>query len=635
MIRNILCSALLCVLLVESIFSQGGLKKYKNYSYAESTSDLLRMASSEDASEDVVKKLANAYYFMGDMQDASVWYSRLIEMNPDTDFESYYRYTHALRSQGGYDKANEILSNLADKNPNDLRIKSFLNNRDYSEEFTSGNYELENMENINTPYSDFGTFVSSSGALIFSSSRSLGENIYSWNKQPYLDLFELSPDDSVSELSAINTKYHESSGVLTKDGSTLYFTRNNFNSGRVRRSDKRVNGLKIYKATLVEGKWSNVEELPFNSNNYNVAHPALNADETKLYFSSDMPGTLGSSDIYVVDINSDGTYGTPKNLGSRINTEGRENFPFVSSSGMLYFSSDGHIGLGGLDVFKISLEGDDMPKNLGAPINSQKDDFSLIVNDLSGQGYLSSNRIGGKGDDDIYRFVEGPCIRKVSGVVVNKVTKKLLPEVDLVLQDSEGVAIKTFKSDISGQFDLQLPCTSKQYNIKGTKAYYKEGSTMLKLDANKISIALDPEIDEPIISKPSETKYIEATKGEDLTKVLNLNPIYFELNKYNITPIAEIELLKVIKYMREYPNAKIDVRSHTDSRSDDSYNLRLSKDRCLSTMDYLIKVGGISRTRLTGDGYGETQLTNDCSNGVDCTETQHQANRRSEFIIIN
>ena len=411
----------------------------------------------------------------------------------------------------------------------------------------------------------------------------------------------------------------------------MYFTRNNYYKDKFEKNSQDIHALKIYKASLVNGEWKDIVPMPFNNDEYNVAHPTLNESNTKLYFASDMPGTLGASDIYLVDINEDGTYGVPENLGAKINTEGRENFPFVSDNGTLYFSSNGHVGLGGLDIFKFKDIGsistsNETVINMGKPINSPKDDFSYIVNEKTYEGYLSSNREEGKGDDDIYKFKRNPCSQIVAGTVVDKSTNRIIAEAHVTIFNSTGEVIKTFKSDANGAFNFDLSCAKNLYKALGEKDKYKE-------DAQEFVVSENNELKLELKLSLTPEKQVAAI-GTDLFILLNLNPIYFDYDKSFIRPDAEIELAKIINYMNEFSNVKIDVRSHTDSRGRDAYNFALSNRRNDSTREYIVNMGGISADKLSGKGYGETQLTNKCSNGVKSTDAEHQANRRSEFIVV-
>ncbi|TBN03566.1 flagellar motor protein MotB [Hyunsoonleella flava] len=602
-------------------------KQYDKLAYIDSRSTLLELANKDEVSPEVIEKLANTFYFNSEMEDAAKWYAKLIEVNAQTNPENYFRYAQALKAQERYKEADEALRTFAALRPDDSRGVEFLNNADYLEAIAtmSQDYALSNLD-INTSFSDFGASLHN-GNLVFASSRDQDEKLYNWNAQPFLDLFELDAEGNVQEIKGdINTKYHESSTAYTKDGKTVYFTRNNFFNGKFKKNSENTHALKIYKATMIDGEWTDVESLPFNDDEYSVAHPTLSVDEKKLYFASDMPGTKGRSDIFMVAINEDGTYGAPMNLGPKVNTEGRENFPFISEKGMLYFSSDGHQGLGGLDVFMIEAANmkSDILKNMGKPINSPKDDFAYIINESTRKGYISSNRKGGKGDDDIYSFEIPDCEYDIIGTVINKRTKEILGNADVVLKDENNNVLESVKSDSNGKFQFNLSCKEQTYIVEAQKEKFEDDFTDFTVETGngedlKLQLALEPSA---------------AKIGTDLALLLNLNPIYFDYDKSFIRPDAEIELAKVIKYMKEYPTVKIDVRSHTDSRGRDAYNMSLSQRRNTSTKEYIINKGEISAGRISGDGYGETRLTNRCSNGVKCSKTEHQANRRSEFIVI-
>lgn len=602
------------------------IKQYDKLSYIDSRSTLLELANKENPKPEVIERLANTYYFNNDMKDAQEWYKKLVLLESEINPENYFRYAQALKGIGNYDEADKVFKTFANLKPEDSRAIKFLSNKNYLKTIkdVSRDFTLENLA-INTPFSDFGASIYNN-KLIFASSRDQSEKIYSWNDQPFLDLFEMYEDGNTQEIMGdVNTKYHESSTSYTKDGLTMYFTRNNYYNSKFKKNSNNTHALKIYKATLVDGKWTDIVSMPFNNNEYSVAHPALSVDEKKLFFASDMPGTKGLSDIFVVEINEDGTYGIPKNLGPKINTEGRENFPFISEKGILYYSSDGHSGLGGLDVFMIETDNIATArlKNLGKPINSNRDDFAFIINESTQKGYISSNRAGGKGDDDIYSFTIPECMFDIQGKVVNKRTKEILPNATVTLKDEENNILQTVNSDVNGLFQFNLDCKLKSYKIDAEKETFEGDTTNFKVET-KSSTNLNLELS----LQPSAAKL-----GTDLALLLGLKPIYFDYDKSFIRPDAELELAKIINYMQKYPSVEVDVRSHTDSRGRDAYNLSLSKRRNSSTKQYIINKGKIASHRISGEGYGETRLKNRCSNGVKCSKLEHQENRRSEFIV--
>lgn len=625
---------LLSFIIVNAQSVKKGFKDYRDFSYKESVKELLKSAEGENPSYEVLETLSNAYYLNNDMENASKWYGVLAAKNEELPAELYYRYAMSLKSMSEYEEANKWLEKFAEATPDDSRAKLFKSASDYLEkiEELSGNYELEDVD-FNTDKSDFGASFYKDG-IVFASSRGEGE-IYKWNEQPFLDLYYKANGSEKAELFSydINTGFHESSTSFSKDGKTIYFTRNNYHNGVERKNRERVTGLKIYRATLIGDYWTNIIPMPFNSDDYNVAHPALSPDGTKLYFASDMYGTQGKSDIYVVDVTDNLgniSYSAPRNLGEAINTSGRENFPFVSDNGVLYFSSDGHPGLGGLDVFKVNVfEDGAKPINVGRPVNSPKDDFEFIIDDATEEGYFTSNREDGLGDDDIYKIKAYSCETEVSGTVVDSETKEAIADATVIILNEEDEEVESLTSDEEGKFSYKTDCKSEaNYKIKVEKGDYEAFDETFTIEAkNDFPITIKV----PLVAPEPEVKAAEV--GTDLFKLLNMKPIYFDVNKAKIRPDAQVELQKVINYMKEFPSVKIDVRSHTDSRGSDAYNLALSKKRNTSTKNWIITKGGIEPARISGQGYGETKLVNRCKNGVKCSKMEHEANRRSEFIV--
>jgi outer membrane protein OmpA-like peptidoglycan-associated protein len=449
----------------------------------------------------------------------------------------------------------------------------------------------------------------------------------------------------------LQVNFNQSTPVFTKDGKTMYFTRNNSVDGKRKQNENKVTFLKLYKAVLINNEWKEVQELPFNSDEYSVAHPALSVDEKTLYFASDMPGTLGLSDIYKVSILSNGGFGAPENLGPEINTEGRETFPFISDENELYFASDGRPGLGGLDIFvsKITKEGTfDEVQNVGEPINSKQDDFAFIINSKNRNGFFSSNRVNGHGLDDVYRFTENRrliCEQQISGTITDQETNETLSNVALILFDESGKTAVEAKSDANGNYAFSNVKCGKKYYIKTAKEDYlfKEVSIILKKATGSASlpIALEKK-PKPITAIPVVIKTNNSIKpvkvtiavGTDLGKLLKIPMNFFDLGKATIKKSSEPQLQKMVDMLNQYSTIKVDIRSHTDSRSSSESNQILSDKRAQSTKDWLVSKG-INADRLTAKGFGETQLVNKCADGVKCTEQQHQQNRRSEFIIVS
>ena len=622
-------------------------EEFEEYAFADARKLYKRLAERGFTSPEVLKKLGDSYYLTAEYQEAVKWYGQLIDSSKENDKktiepEYYFRYAQSLKSINRYDLADEQMNTFNAVKETDSRGEMFIKERDYLKEIEaqSGRYEVEQVF-FNSGMEDFAPSFYGE-RVVFSSNReeSTGDYIHDWNNQPFLDLFIVdNPKDSNPSVTKfdkeMNTPYHESTSAFTKNGDVIYFTRNNYTKKKkIKRDSKGTAKLKLYRSYKSSEGWSIPEELPFNSNEYSTAHPALSPDESTLYFASDRPGTKGLSDLWKVAINPDGSFGEPINLGDQINTEGRETFPFISAQNKLFFASDGHTGLGGLDVFISQLKKDGTQGdafNIGKPVNSGADDFGLILNENKGEGYFSSSRSTGKGNDDIYSFTRKEklitnCTQNITGITRDVKTDVILPQSTVELRNIANEVVATVQSDSAGRYSFPDVDCNSSYIVRANNENYEPAEAVITTGSVLGAvISRDPYLKPPLA--------VEI--GDDLAKTLELNPIYFDYDKFNIRRDAALELEKIIAVMKEYPNLKIDVRSHTDSRAPDGYNMTLSQNRNLSTIRYIINKGGISTSRLTGRGYGETQLTNACGNGIECNEAEHQLNRRSEFIVIH
>jgi outer membrane protein OmpA-like peptidoglycan-associated protein/tetratricopeptide (TPR) repeat protein len=621
-------------------------KKFDNLAYIDAIEIYEKVALKGYKSTELFQKLGNSYYFNANLVEANKWYGELFALGQEVEPEYYFRYAQTLKSTGDYKKANEYLALFSQKTASDNRAKIFTSNKDYLSEIkkNSGRQNIEDA-GINSEYSDYGGAFYKDN-FIFTSARDTGGVSvvkHKWTNASFYNLYSatvtsegylVNPEPMSRK---VNSKFNESSSVFTKDGNTMYFTRNNFLNGKQKTDDSKTTLLKLYKASKLEdGQWGNVIELPFNSNDYSCAHPALSPDDKILYFASNMPGSVGQSDIFKVTINNDGSFGKPESLGGGINTEARETFPFVTDDNEIFFSSDGQLGLGGLDVFSMKIFQDgSMSKvyNVGSPVNSPKDDFSYIFDTKSKFGFFSSNRDGGKGNDDIYKFVETiplpyNCKQVVSGVIQDEETKQIVANAKVTLFDEDMNVINGMIANENGEYKFEGLDCEKTYFVRAESNDYETVET---------SIVSGSTPGETIVTLPINKRFKKVGVGSDLAKTFNIRIIYFDLDKSNIRQDAALDLEKILAVMKQYPSMKIDVRSHTDCRQTEKYNLALSDKRAKSTIAWLIK-NGISPDRLTGKGYGESQLINDCGcepkNDSKCSEVEHQANRRSEFIII-
>jgi len=614
-------------------------KQYAKYAYIDATQTYERVAAKGYKSADMFQKLGNAYYFNSELEKANKWYGELFAMGTAVEPEYYYRYSQTLKSVGDYKKADQMMLEFNQKASADLRGQIFKDKQNYMDiiKANSGRYDIGDA-GINSPYSDYGSsFLGNK--LVFTSSRDTGnfaQKKHKWTNQYFTNMYaaDISPDGALAApvkfAKNINSKFHEATPVFSKDGKTVYFTRNNYNDGHKGKDANKITLLKIYKATLKDStNWSDVTEVPFNSDAYSTAHPSLSADGKTMYFASDMPGGHGQSDIWKVAISDDGSFGTPVNLGTSINTEGKETFPTITDENELYFATDGHPGLGGLDIFmsKVAADGSyGAPQNIGTPANSPQDDFAYLIDTKTRKGFLSSNRTGGQGYDDIYKFLETRkliCEQVLAGVVTDLETGEILAGAKVTLMDDKFNKLKELVSDAEGKYDFGTVECGKIYYVRGEKENYetKEQKVTISKETGKTDLPIQ-----------LEKKVKPVTVGDDLAKAFGIKIIYFDLDKWDIRQDAALELEKILDVMKQYPMMKIDVRSHTDSRQTKKYNQKLSDRRAASTIDWLV-TNGVEKARLTGKGYGETKLVNKCADGVQCTEEEHQANRRSEFII--
>ncbi|WP_165750260.1 OmpA family protein [Cellulophaga sp. Z1A5H] len=616
-------------------------KNFESLWYIKAAQQYETIIKNGDTSKEVLQKVGDAYYFNTDMEQASKWYGELFSKYENTiDVKYTFRYIHALEGIGNYRQAKALMKIHGEK----LDVGGFK-----VEQLGKNDKELDELLNqqpqfyishlsINSKVADFGTAYYKN-KIVFASSRDslkLHTRLYKWNNQPYLNLFiadttlegtDLKNIKSFSE--NINTKYHEAVVAFNKAGDQVYFTRNNYTDKSLKRDEDGMNHLKMYHANLVDDVWVDIKEIPFNSEDYSVGQPALSADEKKLYFVSDMPGSIGATDIFVVDIHEDGTFSNPRNIGPTVNTSGREMFPFLTN-GTLYFASDGHLGFGGLDVFESKYSDVfSKPINLGEPLNSRKDDFAYIVNEETQRGYVSSNRDGGIGDDDIYSFerIQVECNQNVVGSVANELNG--IPEdgVSVFLMDKQGGIIAQTITNSNGEyiFDNPILCNS-EYKIRVEKETYDPAEKIFvstKFNAEQVTVPLG-------IKKRS--KLIVEQNG--ILKI-KIGLIYFDLNKSDIRYDAEVEINKVVFLLKEYPEMTIKIEAHTDSRSSDISNMELSDRRAKATRDYIVSQG-IEKKRIeSAIGYGESKLINKCKNSVPCSDREHDINRRSEFIITN
>ena len=599
----------------------------------------------ENHTFEIIQRAGDSHYFNTNMERAYHWYTILYEQYKDKmSVDNIFKYAHSLKGTGKYARSKRLmrLYNRKKQSPNPSRAINLKANEAIMDELLSSqrNFDIFNLK-INSKYSEFSPMFYDENEVVFTSANDtsiFNTRKYKWNDQPYLDLYVAKINKETQELrdaikfsKKVNTKYHEASVTFSPDNKSMYFTRNNFGK-KLKRDKKGVNHLKIYKSKKINGAWTEAIEVSFNSDDYSTGHPALSPDGKLLYFVSDMPGSIGQTDIFVVNVFSDGSFSEPRNLGPSINTERKEMFPFVNDK-KLYFSSNGHIGLGGLDVFEVAIdeEGGFLEvKNVGQPVNSNKDDFSYIVDEKTQRGFFASNRRGGKGDDDIYSFKkliveEVPVnLNAIAGVVTELVTGDIMPKALVILLDKNNIKLKEMVAEDDGTFLFEDLEGDTKYTVKITQGdYFNEEIQVSTVDNEKVNIEI------------AMRRLKEMIAVEDGIRKLKTEMIYFDFDKFYIRKDASQELDKLVQVMTEYPNMVIKIESHTDSRGPKVYNKYLSNRRAKSTRDYIISKGIDPRRIQSAIGYGEERLINECNGAVRCAESKHLLNRRSEFIIVD
>ena len=634
-LKNYLITFYIAFLAANGFAQQGMQNKADNlfnkFSFAKASEVYEELINKGFNTDYATRQLADCYAYMRNPEKAAEYYKQVVAQE-NIPVEYYYKYAQSLRGVKDYIGSRNWMNTFknaggtinTDKLSKDADfITSVYNAKQH--------YFLKDVK-FNSKLSDFGAYEHDK-KVYFTSSIDAGvttKHIYGWNDQPFLDVYvvDKKSDTIIHHKSKIkgdiNSTYHDGPLTISKDGKTMYFCRNNSNKNGLVKDKEGISNLKIYKSSLIDGKWTNVEELSFNSDDYSIGHPALSNDGKRLYFASDMPGGIGGSDIYYVNINTDGSFGTPTNLGNIVNTDKNELFPFINNEDVLFFSSDGHLGLGLLDIFgTVSDNNNNIVSilNLGVPVNSNKDDFSFFMNDDGLTGYIASNRDGGVGDDDIYAFNRIPQL-KLEGIVSDTISNEPIPNAMVTLLDNDNNEIALLKSDAKGYYQINID-RNTDYIVNAKKDNYEEQSIRVTSKGiyNRVTsitgdITLNPI---PVEVEP----------------ITELYPIYFDFNKYDIRKDGTVELDRIVGLMMEtYPEMVIKIESHTDSRGSDKYNYKLSVERANATYKYLISKG-VDSSRITEyKGYGEERLANDCNNKSRCTEDQHQLNRRTQFIVI-
>jgi outer membrane protein OmpA-like peptidoglycan-associated protein len=619
-------------------------KQYELFNYSKAI-DLYEQAYKKKETLHAAERLAMAYSFVYNYKQAESWYAIAAKM-PGSNIENTLNYAKALQHNSKYSEAKvQYLDYISKKqNISEKQQTVWLSSCDSALKWIRNpkKIELINQEALNSTQSDWGA-VNYQGGVVFTSDRSKNglapqeskpflkfdgskepdKKVYGWTGNGYLKLYlKSSPNDSI-QLFPIKagTSYHVGSASFTADGKTMYFTLTRITDEleRLKKQPTTVN-VEIFSSTkAADGTWAKPVSFAYNDvNNYSVGDPFITANGNSLYFASNMPGGLGDTDIYVCLKTDAGTWDKPINL-KEINTEGNERSPVFDEKDNFYFSSDGRVGMGGLDVYQALKESGKIGQieNLGYPFNSPQDDFGFSLSEKGGVVYLSSNREGGVGSDDIYTIDQKMTLAfKLEGRVLDKNNNQPIAGALVTLTKVNGSILKT-ETDFNGAYRFNLAKES-EYNVSAEKTNYRSEVKNLTTIGLTTSAVLTQDL------------YLETVV---INKAIRLENIYYDFDKWNIRPDAAVELDKLVKIMTDNPTIWIELGSHTDSRGKDSYNLNLSQKRAESAVQYIIS-RGVDKNRIAAKGYGETKLLNKCANGVDCSEEAHQLNRRTEFKIV-
>lgn len=666
--------ALLSTLLVMGMFRTASgqyiIKEANNqatlYNYA-SAIPLYQKAYKKKETVEAVRGLADSYRLLKEYPAAATWYEKLVAMPEHTAADELY-YAGILMNNEKYAAAKEVLNGYLGKMPGDKKAENMRAGCDSAVKWLAAPVrgDMENLKGLNSEWSDWSTAFRN-GKLIFASDRpydslrrdalfnnsNIKRKYYGYTGNSYLHLYESNGLDSGSAKPMarnVNGDYHSADASYTADGKTRYYAVTTLAKKRGSLLGKETPytlnvEIRSQQWDDSKGTWQQAPAFPYNEIfNYSVGDPFISEDGKTLYFAADYGEKgNGGTDIYYSVMDANGQWQSPVNMGPGINSAGNDRSPMFDSAGIFYFSTDGRPGLGGLDIFRAAkMNGGWEVHNMGVPVNSAQDDFAPAYNGTNTM-YFSSNRNGGRGSDDLYRFTPAKIlVFSLEGKALDKKTNTPLGDAQISLSNNGTGAIIKVNTDGGGNFHFALDSLSA-YGLDGEKALFRPEkgvavttkglteSAVLHRDLYLEKIEVETVANKP--KDPVPAVGVGAPGKIDLTDQFNPQNIYFDLGKADVRPDAAKELDKLISLMKKNPGWRVDMSFHTDSRSDDNYNLKLSQRRAASTLAYFLSKG-IDKKRLTAKGYGETRLINRCGNGVRCTEAEHQANRRTEFTIF-
>ncbi len=573
----------------------------------------------KEAKAEITFKIGECYRLINNNKQAGIWYLKALKAGYEED-TLYINYANSLKALDRFDDAIDVYKEHLVKKPNDSTIIAKIENCKMILEWKKKevNFEVYNEASLNTKDMEYAPSFYGKG-IIFTSNRGTvkGKNYYERTGKNYENIYASQTTGKNKWTKAeplnkdINTPYNEGVASFDNNNRILYFTQCNGPKGK-------ESSCRIYETQNEGNTWSAPKEVMIpNPDSAILGHPSITADGNRIYFVSDLAGGVGGKDIWYSD--KQGTsWSTPVNAGPKVNTIGDEEFPFIHPSGTLYFSSTGHTGMGGFDIFFCDFEEGDWTEamNLKSPTNSAGDDFGFILDENKEVGYLSSNRFGGKGEDDIYSAYAIPLVFTVNGKTINNATSKVLAQAKVTIIGSDG-STQTVTSDATGSYKFTI---KKDVNYQMNSSKYRFFGDVGELSTYGL--------------KESKEYTINFKLNPIPLKEIVLKGILYDLAKADLREESIATLDSLIKTLRDNPTFVIEVASHTDSRADSTYNNDLSQRRAQSVVNYLVSKD-IERERLVPRGYGESRLLNECKDGVECTEEQHQENRRTSFSVIS
>jgi len=701
-------------------------KNFANFNYQNAIKhylDLVKSGYKATTVGHVSARLGDSYRLINDPENAELWYRIAVESD-NCEPITYFHLSQVLRSNKKYNETGRWLNKYLESVPEqDAGVKELADFKSYNKILSdSTGIFVKPMDKVNTTMSEFSPAFVGDKIIFVSSRDTISARRSAWTDEPFYSLYECDIDSAYNLISCkklfgeVTTRFHEGPMSYHEKSKTLYFTRNNFVDRKKKTSKDNTNFLKVFQAKLKDSTWQHVKELPFNSDEYSCAHPAITQDGKTLYFISNMPGGYGGTDLYYCKKEADTRWSKPINAGRPINTAGNELFPTISHHGHLYFASTGHPGLGGLDIF---IYKDGIVKNIGYPINTNYDDFGLTtLNDDN--GFFTSNRVGGINNDDLYYFqINQPPVAVNDEIFLEILDRNYdikAVSIDLLANDSDMNEdidpertkiishqnkkartlldkLGNFKYKVSDGYKgtdtlkyvifdktnssdtalilvhvmAETPPTAVVDSVMFEKNTVNNDIYVLENDfdvdddllTDSVSIVKGPEhgkiehTDDMIMYTPDEhfwgkdyilyKNYDEGGRTDIDSVIINVYTMFmgqivtpnFELNliinfhtsRWDITPEAAVVLDSLITALKEHPTFEIELGAHTDSRGSARANQKLSQKRAESAVAYIMKKG-ITTGRVTAKGYGESQPTNKCTDGVPCSKEEHAKNRR-------